>query len=146
MIALPVSLQMPKEIALHSSPSADKARRNFSERLNQALANAGIEAGPSSLTAYFNRLSPMDAISVHAARKWLMGGAIPTQPRIVILADWLQVSPAWLRFGEAVAHGRKTSRELPASIDARFRLLHDAERVLVRALIDVILKARRPPD
>ena len=36
---------------------------------------------------------------MHAARKWLGGESIPTHEKVVILAVWLGVNAAWLRFG-----------------------------------------------
>ena len=37
-------------------------------------------------------------ITVHAARKWLVGDAIPTQDKMRALAQWLAVPADWLRF------------------------------------------------
>lgn len=39
-------------------------------------------------------------VTPHAVRKWLIGEAIPTQEKILVLAKWLNVSAAWLRFGD----------------------------------------------
>ena len=48
-------------------------------------------------------------VTPHAVRKWLIGEAIPTQEKILVLAKWLNVSAAWLRFGDTV------TEELPES-------------------------------
>lgn len=73
-------------------------RAAFSGRLKQALAQAGVtKSSPTVLQRNFNARG-FD-ITVHAARKWLMGEAIPTQEKLVALASWLGVEPNWLRFG-----------------------------------------------
>jgi hypothetical protein len=41
-----------------------------------------------------------------------MGEGIPTQDRIQVLANWLNVSPSWLRFGEEL--GDTKMKELTA--------------------------------
>ncbi|MBI3230984.1 MAG: hypothetical protein HYZ45_12655, partial [Burkholderiales bacterium] len=38
-------------------------------------------------------------ITVHAARKWIVGEAIPTQEKLRTLANWLGAPAEWLRFG-----------------------------------------------
>lgn len=38
---------------------------------------------------------------MHAGRKWLVGEAIPTHEKILIIAKWLNVHASWLRFGDA---------------------------------------------
>lgn len=73
---------------------------HFSSRLQNALKDAGYSAyGPTELAHQFNIRFSGHPISVHAARKWLMGEAIPTQDKIRVLSEWLMVPPEWLRFG-----------------------------------------------
>jgi hypothetical protein len=62
-----------------------------------------MPASATELQRAFNARNPKLAVSVHAARKWLMGEAILIQARLQELAAVLQVSPTWLRFGEEVA-------------------------------------------
>ncbi len=78
-----------------------KERVNFSDRLLVALRAAGVSSKTSEFVKAFNIRADGAAVSPHAARKWLHGEAIPTQEKIVILADWLCVHAAWLRYGEA---------------------------------------------
>ncbi len=78
-------------------------RAQFAKRVAAALVARGMPASPTELQRAFNARNPKLAVSVHAARKWLMGEAIPTQARLRELAAVLAVSPTWLRFGEAVA-------------------------------------------
>lgn len=37
---------------------------------------------------------------MYAARRWLLGEAIPAQEKLRVLAEWLNVSTEWLRYGD----------------------------------------------
>src|SRR6478609_965484 len=75
-------------------------REDFSERLQQALRNADYSPdSPTQLAREFNVRFAGRPITVHAARKWLVGEAIPTQEKLRTLAQWLGVPAEWLRFG-----------------------------------------------
>lgn len=75
-------------------------RESFSERLQQALRNAEYSPdSPTQLAREFNVRFEGRPITVHAARKWLVGEAIPTQEKLRTLAQWLGVPAEWLRFG-----------------------------------------------
>ena len=76
-------------------------RDDFRQRLAQALANIGCPVRASVLAREYNHRAAGATVSLHGARKWLRGEAYPTQERLSILARWLNVSPQWLRFGEA---------------------------------------------
>lgn len=77
-------------------------RSLFSERLSYALTAAGLDTSPTALQRTFNEHSRQPPITVHAARKWLVGESIPTHARLQVLADLVTVSASWLRFGEVV--------------------------------------------
>jgi transcriptional regulator with XRE-family HTH domain len=80
--------------------TASVERRGFSERLHQALRNADYPPdSPTQLAREFNLRFAGRVVTVHAARKWLVGEAIPTQEKLRALAQWLGVSAEWLRFG-----------------------------------------------
>lgn len=91
-------------------------RAAFSRRLNSALERFDPpgRTGVAWLAREFNQRYGGRAISVHAARKWLMGDAIPTHDKLVTLARWLKVSPEWLLFGEGEV---RTARQDAATYD-----------------------------
>lgn len=72
----------------------------FTERLKQALYEAGYPARPVVLEREFNQRYWGKPVTVQAVRKWLVGDVIPTQDKLQALAEWLKVDPHWLRFGE----------------------------------------------
>lgn len=73
----------------------------FAQRLKQALAGSGVRASPTVVANEFNTRHWGRSITPHTARNWLLGKAIPTQDKLRVLADWLQVSPDELRFGRS---------------------------------------------
>lgn len=79
---------------------ASTEREDFSNRLQQALRNAAYSPdSPTQLAREFNVRFAGRPITVHAARKWLVGEAIPTQEKLRTLAQFLGVAAEWLRFG-----------------------------------------------
>ncbi len=131
----------------------DEERAHFSDRLKGALRAAGLSTSPSKFVAEFNLRADGATVTVHGARKWLVGDAIPTQARIQVMADWLGVSAAWLRFGDAensTVHGKGnlpndlTSNELVLLHDVR--MLSASNRRLVQAIVNTMLRHEKDKD
>lgn len=126
-------------------------REAFSQRLAKALKNAKIDVGsPTVFAREFNRRYTGKPVSIHAARKWLMGESIPTQDKLRLLAAWLGVSAEWLRFGEAGnaskhaaqserAHYNSPEIELISNIN----LLSAEHKQVVRELVLTLLRLER---
>lgn len=106
-------------------------REGFSERLQQALKNAHYSPdSPTRLAREFNIRFEGRPITVHAARKWLVGEAIPTQEKLRMIAQWLGVPADWLRFGGS----QETAHDGSAGGGARFesadvKLIADLQRL-----------------
>jgi transcriptional regulator with XRE-family HTH domain len=73
--------------------------QSFAERLRQALAGIGVRPSPTIVAQEFNQRYKGRNVTTHTVRNWLLGQAIPTQDKLRVLAEWLQVSPDELRFG-----------------------------------------------
>ncbi len=71
----------------------------FAERLRRSLDGYGVRQSPTLVANEFNLRYWGRSITPHTARNWLLGKAIPTQDKLRVLAEWLQVSPDELRFG-----------------------------------------------
>lgn len=115
----------------------------FSKRLVVALEIAGVRLSPTTVQSEYNKRSGQPPITIHAARKWLKGEAIPTQDRIQILADWLNVTASWLRFGEEINNTKTqelTSQEW--QLIHGFRQLDAKQKVSVVSLILTIPRGR----
>ncbi|TFW10820.1 hypothetical protein E4L96_22615 [Massilia arenosa] len=112
--------------------NSSNERESFSERLQQALRNAHYSPdSPTRLAREFNIRFEGRPITVHAARKWLVGEAIPTQEKLRMIAQWLGVPAEWLRFGGS-EHAPNGSGE--GASNARFesadvKLIADLQRL-----------------
>jgi transcriptional regulator with XRE-family HTH domain len=122
----------------------------FTQRLFLALNSIGYEVtNISGITREINKLFGEKSITTHAVRKWLSGQAIPIHSRLIRLADWLGVSPAWLRFGEGqmyksdLSHIPHSEEKSYAQIFAKINSLSKEELELVTHQIELILKIRK---
>jgi transcriptional regulator with XRE-family HTH domain len=126
-------------------------RESFSERLQQALRNADYSPeSPTQLAREFNVRFEGRPITVHAARKWLVGEAIPTQEKLRTLAHWLGVPAEWLRFGGDTS-GRADTGGMPARFESSdIKLVADLQRLdehhqaLAREFIRMLVRHNRP--
>lgn len=106
-------------------------RESFSERLQQALKNAHYSPdSPTRLAREFNIRFDGRPITVHAARKWLVGEAIPTQEKLRMIAQWLGVPAEWLRFGgPEQAQGQGEAGAVSRFESADVKLIADLQRL-----------------
>lgn len=123
-----------------NSKIQDDERAGFSDRLKSALIARGFDPSPSRFVAEFNLRADGVAVTVHGARKWLIGDAIPTQARLQVLADWL-------RYGEAGNNDVHSPQQSGFSITSDelvfvhdLRLLSEIDRQLLRDIVDSMLK------
>ncbi len=78
----------------------ENLRLEFSERLQKEFTRAGLPiSSPTEIARQFSELYPENKIAAQTVRKWLLADAIPTQAKLMSLAEWLEVSAEWLRFG-----------------------------------------------
>lgn len=130
-------------------------REDFSERLQQALRNADYSPdSPTQLAREFNIRFSGRPITVHAARKWLVGEAIPTQEKLRTLAQWLGVPAEWLRFGGGTqhhgSHGAADAIDFPERFEsADVKLIADLQRLdddyktIAREVIRMLVRMNR---
>jgi hypothetical protein len=103
---------------MNKNNQAAQERADFSQRLQQALNQNGYPPdSPTALAREFNLRFSGGPVTVHAARKWLVGESVPTQEKVRTLASWLDVPIEWLRFGSAAG-----KPEMPSSSNANFKL------------------------
>jgi transcriptional regulator with XRE-family HTH domain len=126
-------------------------REDFSSRLQQALRNADYSPdSPTQLAREFNVRFAGRPITVHAARKWIVGEAIPTQEKLRTLAQWLGVPAEWLRFGgndtpskpgESDATSRFESDDVKLITD--LQRLDEHYRLIAREIIRMLVRINR---
>lgn len=129
--------------------TTEQERTAFSQRLALALRQAEmLPCTASRLANEFNRVHSGAPITLHAARKWLIGESIPTQEKLKVLAAWLGVSAVWLRYGEEIGTtaprkslrvDEKTQRDL----DEKVSRLNRHHRDVVMGMVDFLLKLQQ---
>ena len=130
-------------------PKASEPQQ-FADRLRGALESAGVRASPTLVANAFNLRYHGRSITPHTARNWLLGKVMPTQDKLRVLAEWLQVSPDELRFGRAP--GKTYVYEMNAGpiemaladremID-RYLSLSQAERKTIRDVVSAFVLAK----
>ena len=124
--------------------------QQFADRLRSALESAGVRASPTLVANAFNLRYHGRSITPHTARNWLLGKVMPTQDKLRVLAEWLQVSPDELRFGRAP--GKTHVFEMNAGpiemaladremID-RYLSLSQTERKIIRDVVSAFVLAK----
>nr|WP_315138257.1 hypothetical protein [uncultured Limnohabitans sp.] len=115
----------------------------FAQRLRRALESNAVRVSPTVVSNEFNLRYWGRSITSHTARNWLLGKAIPTQDKLRVLADWLQVSPDELRFGRVTSPQSSTDPDQSLSplgmadreMLARYLVLGLSERKTVRDVV-----------
>lgn len=128
----------------------------FALRLRHALEAVGVRASPTVVANEFNLRYWGRSVTPHTARNWLLGKAIPTQDKLRVLAEWLQVSPDELRFGGSAPVNVATEDGLaPQALDMadremlrRYLQLSAAERKTVRDVVMAfsVAASQKKPD
>ena len=77
----------------------------FAARLEQAMAAKSIKHSPTVLGNLFNSVFDGRAVTPHTARNWMLGKSMPTQEKLVVLAELLDISAEQLRYER---HSEKT--------------------------------------
>ena len=112
--------------------NSSNERESFSQRLQQSLRSAHYSPdSPTKLAREFNIRFDGRPITVHAARKWLVGEAIPTQEKLRMIAQWLGVPAEWLRFGgsEKALAGGGSDGALARFESVDVKLIADLQRL-----------------
>ena len=114
----------------------------FAERLRRALHAVGMRPSPTAVANEFNRRYRGRSISTHTVRNWLQGTAMPTQDKLLVLSDWLQISPETLRYGRIKSRLRFASGDQLEPMDladremiARYLSLSIYDRKTVRDVL-----------
>lgn len=124
-------------------------KKAFATRLKQALKRSSKKISTASeLSTQFNLRHPADPVTPQAAQKWLSGTARPTVDKIRTLAEWLDVSEQWLRYGVTDMKRPRTTKALAGDNDEikpsrdelelirRLRQLSGYRRELVEGIIE----------
>jgi transcriptional regulator with XRE-family HTH domain len=86
------------------------AKELFADRLRDAMKAAGYDPKPAVLEREFNTRYWGKAMTLHGVRRWLRGETMPTHDKLLVLAEWLAVSPQQLGFGDEIARKSQDRR------------------------------------
>ena len=117
--------------------SSSNETQAFAQRLKQALEASGVRISPTVVANEFNLRYWGRSVTPHTARNWLLGKSIPTQDKLRVLADWLQVGPDELRFGQ-VASVPKGSENMDLGGD-----LNMADREMLNRYMSLSVQDRK---
>ena len=109
----------------------------FAERLKAAMLAAGYEPRPAVLEREFNLRYWGRPITFQAVRRWLRGDSLPAQEKLEVLAEWLQIEPQALRFGDAAVTRIREKR------DQWTLALKGEEREVLQAYLDLPVEQRK---
>ncbi len=137
-----------KHGATARSESVEQESESFSLRLKAALRAAQYSPdSPTQLARQFNSRYAGHPVSIHAARKWLRGEAIPTQAKMRALAAWLGVTAEWLRYdgGAAPSGADSAARAVQLTPDdfllvEEWRHLDPETRLIARELFRLLVR------
>lgn len=103
----------------------------FSQRLIDAMQQAGYQAKPAVLEREFNLRYWGKSVTLQGVRRWLRGEAIPAGDKLDTLVEWLGVNKQYLLYGEQAV---KAATEQVARWDTR---ITSEEREIIELFIDL---------
>jgi len=103
-------------------------RQTFAARLNTTLKNKNLRSNRAHNGVCAKKLAEVSDCSYQMARKYTNGLAMPEYATTLAIANWLEVSPGWLAFGEEPGETRSTITEdtILASLDLIREIIHQA--------------------
>lgn len=124
----------------------------FANRLIAAMNQAGYLSSRSSVGVQISKLAIAAKCSHQMARKYVLGEALPEYDVILSIARWLNISPAWLLFGEEPTNNEaeKVANRIEIDADllkyilkkvAHLYTIFDDEDELISFIIDIIYDA-----
>ena len=82
--------------------AVSETKLQFAERLRKAMQAAGYAPRPAVLEREFNSRYWGKPMTLHGVRRWLLGETLPSQDKLLVLAEWLAITPQVLLFGDGV--------------------------------------------
>ena len=90
----------------------DKTKQNFAKRLKEAMEAAGYQAKAAVLEKNFNlNYAGPKPMTLQGVRRWLLGETLPSQDKLIALAEWLRVPPDQLRYGAEIKSEIQQARQ-----------------------------------
>ena len=132
-------------------------REQFKARLVGQMLSLSMRPSPTLLAREFNLRWRGASISTNTARRWLHAESIPTRDKLLVLANLLNASEDWLRWGGSntfvpvtidglpaiLTNNEQSAQEITASLTQDMLLLSVHDREILRAILNTLLKLAR---
>ena len=131
--------------------SMNTTKQNFAQRLIKAMMALGLEPKPAVLERQFNLHYSGEPMTLHGVRRWLRGETLPSQDKLISLAEWLRIPPDELRYGAEIKTEIIQARERwdeaisyqEREVFEAFLSLPAPQRKIVREVIIAFAKASK---
>ena len=126
-------------------------KQKFAQRLIKAMMTLGLEPKPAVLERQFNLHYSGEPMTLHGVRRWLRGETLPSQDKLISLAEWLRIPPDELRYGAEIKTEIIQARERwdeaisyqEREVFEAFLSLPAPQRKIVREVIIAFAKASK---
>ena len=121
--------------------------KEFAVRLEQAMTAKSIRRSSTVLAKLFNAEFEGKAVTIPTVSNWMHGLTMPTQDKLLVLAELLDTSSEYLRYGRnsektlTIQNADGSETELTASqqrLVRQYIMLSASQQRLVSDLVDVI--------
>ena len=121
--------------------------KEFAARLEQAMSAKSIRRSSTVLAKLFNAKFDGKAVTIPTVSNWMHGFTMPTQDKLLVLAELLDTSAEHLRYGRnwektlALQNADGSETELTSSqqrLVRKYIMLSASQQRLVNELVDVI--------
>lgn len=109
----------------------ENGKKKFADRLRTAMEKAGYEPKPAVLEREYNLRCWGKPMTLHGVRRWLCGETIPGQEKLLVLAEWLQISPQQLRYGTEI------DQKIAARLSNWEEAINYREREVIEAFLNL---------
>ena len=131
--------------------SMNSTKQYFAKRLKDAMLALGLEPKPAVLERQFNLHYSGEPMTLHGVRRWLRGETLPSQDKLISLAEWLRIPPDELRYGAEIKTEIIQARERwdeaisyqEREVFEAFLSLPAPQRKIVREVIIAFAKASK---
>jgi transcriptional regulator with XRE-family HTH domain len=134
-------------VLLSSLVALNAEKQEFGKRLREALKRTQVTGGAAALAREFNLRYDGRPVTGQAVGKWLSGRALPSQDKIRALSAWLEVSPHWLRFGDAEGKPTPVARQAVATyrvdpqwLAKKYEALSEPHKKIIVEVLIALLK------
>jgi hypothetical protein len=118
----------------------------FAKRLKNALKAKQLQCTPSAVVTAFNNYYKNTQIKAHTARKWLLGETKPRGETLILIAQWLDISPLDLVSDPQGLISNKVSFEFDFTdqeVISKYLAMTVKQKITVRLVIDAITDNHR---